>query len=66
MLIYANGGTVTDYTDGKYEFKGLNDKTLEALNFAVDMKKNGYTHPKSEVRKEVEGIFANGEAVRCV
>lgn len=63
MLIYANGGTVTDYTDGKYEFKGLNDKTLEALNFAVDMKKNGYTHPKSEVRKEVEGIFANGEAV---
>lgn len=63
MLIYANGGTVTEYNDGKYEFKGLSDNTLEALNYAVEMKKNGYTHPKSEVRKEVETIFANEEAV---
>lgn len=63
MLIFANGGTVTEYKEGKYTFNGLNDNTLEAINFAVDMKKKNYIHPKSEVRNEAESIFANGEAV---
>lgn len=63
MLTYANGGTAAEYRDDKYVFTGLQDKTLEALNFAVDLKTKGYYHPQSEVSKQDEPTFANGEAV---
>lgn len=63
MLIYANGGTAAEYTENGYKFTALSDNTLEALNFAVDMKTKGYIHPSSEDRKQAETIFANGEAV---
>ncbi len=63
MLIYANGGSIATYEDGKYMFTGLTDDTLQAINQAVDWQKKGYYHPKSEVRAEVEACFANGEAV---
>ncbi len=63
MLIYANGGSMATYEDGKFTFTGLTDETLEAINYAVDWQTKGYLHPKSDVRKENETIFANGEAV---
>lgn len=60
MLIYANGGSVTDYADGKFVFSGLSDNTLEAINYAVDWQQKGYIHPDSEQRKINETTFANG------
>lgn len=63
LLIYANGGTAAEYKDGKYQFTGMNDKTLEALNYAVDLQTKGYVHPTSSQRKVVESTFANGESV---
>lgn len=63
ILIFANGGTCAQYQDGSYKFTGLSDNTLAALNFAVDLKKQGYIHPESENRKTNENNFANGEAV---
>lgn len=63
MFVYANGGTVAEYGDNKYEFTGLQDNTLEALNYAIDLKAKGYYHPQSEVSKQDEPTFANGEAV---
>jgi ABC-type glycerol-3-phosphate transport system substrate-binding protein len=62
-LIYANGGTCAEYKDNTYKYTALSDKTLEALNFAVDLKKKGYIHKESENRKTNENNFANGEAV---
>jgi ABC-type glycerol-3-phosphate transport system substrate-binding protein len=63
MLIYANGGTVAEYTDKGYQFTALQDNTIEAINFAQDLAKNGYIHPESENRSTNETNFANGEAV---
>lgn len=63
MLIYANGGSMATYEDGKYKFTGLTDNTLEAINYAVDWQTKGYLHPQSNVRKTNETNFANGECV---
>ncbi len=63
MLIYANGGSMATYEDGKFTFTGLTDQTLEAINYAVDWQTKGYLHPKSDVRSENETLFANGESV---
>ena len=61
VLVYGNGGALADYRDGKYEFTGLTDNTLEAMNFAVDLKTKGYIHPSSD--SDATTAFANGEAV---
>ncbi len=61
VLIYANGGSLATYEDGKYQFTGLTDNTLEAINFAVDLQTKGYISPQSEV--DAVTAFANGEAV---
>lgn len=63
MLVYANGGSMATYEDGKYMFTGLSDKTLEAINYAVDWQTKGYLHPKSNARSTNETNFANGECV---
>ena len=61
VLVYANGGSLADYQDGKYNFTGLTDKTLEAINFAVDLQTKGYIHPSSD--SDATTAFANGQAV---
>lgn len=63
MLVYANGGSVAEYTENGYKFTAVSDNTLEAMNYAVDLKTKGYLHPSCEDRKNAETIFANGEAV---
>lgn len=63
MLIYANGGSMATYEDGKYTFTGLTDNTLEAINYAVDWQTKGYLHPKSNARSTNEKNFAAGECV---
>ncbi len=63
MLVYANGGSMATYEDGKFTFTGLTDNTLQAINYAVDWQTKGYLHPKSDARSENEVNFANGEAV---
>lgn len=63
MLIYANGGSIAKYEDGKYSFTGLSDNTLEAINYAVDWQTKGYLHPDSDARKKNETTFANGGSV---
>ena len=62
VLIYGNGGSTAIYEDGKYQYTALTDKTLEALNYAVDWQNKGYCHPLSESGQD-EQTFANGEAV---
>jgi len=64
VLIYANGGEVATYKDGKYMFTGLTDNVLEAVNYAVDLKAKGYIHEISDTSSSaVTKAFANGEAV---
>lgn len=63
MLVYANGGTVAENTPDGYVFTGLSDKTLEAVNYAVELVQKGYIHPSSEDRNNIEAAFGAGEAV---
>ncbi len=64
VLIYANGGKVATYEDGKYTFTGLTDNVLEAVSYAVDLKAKGYIHEVSDTSSSaVTKAFANGEAV---
>lgn len=41
-LIFANGGSTAEIINGKYTFTALNDKTMEALNYAVGLVSKGY------------------------
>ncbi len=61
VLVYANGGSLATYENGKYNFTGLTDNTLEAINFAVDLQTKGYISPASE--SDATTAFANGQAV---
>ncbi len=70
LFIYANGGTVCeiDEATGKYKYTAINDKTLYALNYLVDLGKSGYIHPYSEQKNSKERAqltqnFAKGESV---
>lgn len=69
-FVYANGGTVVelDPVTDKYKYTAVNDNTLEALNYLVDLIQNGYMHPysgqnSSSKRGELTTMYLNGEAV---
>jgi len=69
-FIYANGGTVVelDPTTKKFKYTAVNDKTLYAMNYLVDLITKGYMHPysgqnSSSKRSELTTMYVNGEAV---
>lgn len=64
LLVFANGGNYAENGNDGYKYTALSDNTLEATNFAVDLVKKGYMHPKSGLKKpELDQAFANGEMV---
>lgn len=63
MFAAANGGSFSENTATGFKFTAVQDNTLEAMNFIVDLAKQGYIHPGSENKKNAGLTYANGEAV---
>lgn len=58
MITFSNGGKVADIVDGKHQFTGLSDNTLEALNWVQSLVQNEYL-----VTTVDYAAFAAGQAV---
>ncbi len=66
MALASNGATFVEMKDGKFELTAGSDQFMEAMNWAVNIRKNyEMKYPEDAAWDYYRTAFPNGEAVFC-
>ena len=63
LFVFANNGTYVNNTPKGYQFDPLQENTLEANNFVVDLLKAGYVYPHPNNDADEDQLFMDGKYV---